>query len=434
MATAEEDFEKADRYFSAGQFSLAEQFSLAVLKSAPNHAKAFHLLGVIAWQKGDLGLAFDYLKRSLVCDGTVAAHWVTLGNVYTAAGNSRESIPYYEQALRLRPDYFEAHKNLGVTLLILQDWEKAAENFRAAIRITPTVGSAYNYLGSALRGQGKLFEALNAFKQALSLQPDNAEIAYNLGITFYDLRELDQAVDYYRQALRLKPAFILASNNLADALKEQGSLEEAIAQFRETLKLQPDNAFAYYSLSEFTAEGRFQFQPEEMERLRTFLASGRWSDADRNLGSFALARVLHKQGSYEEAFGYFQKGNELKKRFLQERNLAFDPQIHDALIDRIIAAYGRSYFERVKKWGLATDQPIFIIGMPRSGSTLVEQILASHPQVFGAGEIDDIYRFVINCEPRKKTELYTTPLLPNLRVARKKSADYIKFLAGLAPP
>ena len=106
--------------------------------------------------------------------------------------------------------------------------------------------------------------------------------------------------------------------------------------------------------------------------------------------------------------------------------MTFDAQAHWALTERIIACQGRSYFERVKKWGTETELPVFIIGMPRSGSTLVEQILASHPRVYGGGEIGDLRPFLAQVTTQPDREIYATPPVPNIRAARTWAADYLR--------
>jgi Flp pilus assembly protein TadD len=361
-----------------------------------------------------------------------AQEWRCLGDASFAAGRIGAAIANYEHALRLHPDDIEVHNLLGIAFERIEEWNKAETCFRQAIRIDGAFAPAYNNLGGALRRQGKWEEALSAFSQAQRLQPDNPDITFNLGVVHHDLGRFDQAVDFHRRALRLRPGSVDFSNSLAAALKEQGLLSEAIAQFRETLRIQSDNAFAYANLAEFAAEGYLEFEPGELERIKSLLDSGRHSAPDRNLLSFALGAVHQRRRCYDEAFRYFKLGNDLKRNLLVQHNLAFDPQAHHALVDRIIAAHGRSFFQRVKKWGVATDLPIFIVGMPRSGTTLVEQILASHPQVFGAGELDDICRFIRQCPSANRAELYTKPLLPNLRVTRNSAADYLTFLAGRA--
>jgi tetratricopeptide (TPR) repeat protein len=430
MATAAEYFAMALRYHGAGDLALAEQYSLAVLKDQPGHAEALHLLGVIAWRQGNMSQAFDYLRRSLTASNGRNEHtWKHLGDVLVVMRNLPSAVTAYDEALRLRPNFGEAHDALGNALQHLGRWDRAVGCHREAVRFMPSSAQAYDNLGNALRGLEKWAEALVAFKQAFDLQPNSPELAYKLGISHHEQGDLDQAVAYYRQALRLRPAFADVCNSLATAFKEQGLFDEAIAQYQETLRLHPDHALAYFNLSKFAAEGRYQFAEDQVTRIKTFMTSPRCSASDCSLSCFTLAALLSKQGAYDEAFGHYREAKGLRRRYLQELNAAFDAPSHQAMVDRVIAVHDEAYFARVKGWGLATEMPVFIVGMPRSGSTLVEQILASHPNVFGAGEQGEVPQFITRFVAEANRDLYATPLLPDQNATRALGADYLQRIA-----
>ena len=303
--------------------------------------------------------------------------------------------------------------------------------FRDVLPLMAPSAEAYTNLGTSLKGQGKLAEAADAYREALRLEPDRPEIAYNLGTTLHEHGALDQAIEYYRLALQLKANFPEASNNLATALKEQGLLEEAVAQFRATLTLQPDHVLAYYNLSELAAIGRYSFAADELARVKKMLACERSTAFERSLCGFTLASVSAKQGAYDEAFGYYEQANKLRKGLQQEHGPSFDAKLHQALVERIMASHDRAYFKRVEEWGTDTDLPVFIIGMPRSGSTLVEQILASHPLVFGAGELGEIPRFVARLAEQGAADLYASPVLSNPHATRTLARGYLEGMAKL---
>jgi tetratricopeptide (TPR) repeat protein len=452
MPTSADTFALAAQYHATGNPALAEQYCLSILGEEPNHADALRLLGVITHEKGDLNQALVYLNKSVTANGANAATWRHLGDVLLAAGDLRGGVTHYEQALRLRPDFAEGYITLGRAWAQLGEWARAVLCFRQATRLLPSFAQGFSNLGTALRAQGKWAEAVQAFERARELRPDSPDIAYNIGITRHLQGQLDQAVAHYREALRLKPANAAdMSNSLATAFKEQGLLDEAGDQFQGTLKLRPDHAMALYNLSELAAVGRYSFTPEDLGRIKTFLTSGRCSPLEQRLYALTLGNVLDQQGAYDEAFRYYQAANDLQKHLLKKRDVTFDAGAHEAMIDRIIADQGRSYFERVRKWGTTTESPIFIIGMPRSGSTLIEQILASHPKVFGAGEIGNVYRFIAQVTAEKKAAMPDQPaapapprsdrlagdlpptaqLLPNVRATREFAADYLRRLVHL---
>jgi tetratricopeptide (TPR) repeat protein len=307
------------------------------------------------------------------------------------------------------------------------DWVAAEANCRRLIEMMPFAPWAYSNLGGALRGQGRWAEALAAYEQASRLQPDSPEIALNLASYLRELGALERAVECYRQALRLKPNCAHALTNLAATLIETGAIEEGITRFREALQLDPDQPIVYYFLSQLAAEGRCTLTPSEIARIKALASSVDRPALQRSQGCFALAGVYAKQGSYDEAFGWYRRANELRKCFQQEQKRDFDAQRHDALVDSIIATHDRKYFEKTKGWGLVSDLPVFIVGMPRSGSTLVEQILASHPQVFGAGEIGEVFRFITR-NKAPKDNLPLSALLPNALAAQKVAAEYLDWM------
>ncbi len=389
-STIAQAFQLATQYHTWGQHTWAEQQYRSVVEKEPTHAEAWHRLGLLAQQRGDLAQAVEHFRRAVACGGTDAAHWNNLGVLLTMIGNTADAVAAYEQALELRPDYAEAHNNLGTTLERRGQMDRAVECHRHATRCKASYVEAYDNLGTALKGQGKSEEAAAAYRQALALKPDFAVSHNNLGIVLQEQGNLAAAMESYRRALRLQPNYADASNNLATALKEQGMFEESVSQYRATLKLQPDHALAYYNLSQFVAEGRYDFAPDEIERLRMGVIGERVAVLDRSLFAFTLATVAAQQGAADEAFAYYRQANELRRRLFREANRAFDPQKHRAFVDRIIGAFDRDYFRRVQGWGADSETPVFVIGMPRSGSTLIEQILASHPQVHGAGELREL--------------------------------------------
>jgi tetratricopeptide (TPR) repeat protein len=432
MTTAEA-FTLATQHHRAGQLAQAEQLYHAVLAQEPNHAEALHFLGAIALQVGDLDKAIAFFQKAIASNKTHAGYWNNLGVAYITTGKFREAVAAYDEALRLRPDYSEAYNNQGIACQQLGQLERAAGNYQQAILHRPTNVEAYNNLAHALKNLGRHAEAAAACEQALRYRPDNPVAANTLGMILQEQGELERAMGYYRQALHFKPGYADASNNLATALKEQGLLAEAVAQYRATLNFRPDHALAYYNLSQFAAEGWYHFGPEELERIQALTASARVPVVERSVLGFTLAGELDRQGAYDEAFRYYRQANDLRRGALQEANLAFDGQRHQALVEKLMATYDRAHFQRVQHWGTATDVPVFVLGMPRSGTTLVEQILCSHPEVFGAGELGEFARLMIGRAQKAGRPAGEAPLVPlsGEAAARDLAADFLRTLGRL---
>ena len=432
MSSIADAFTVAGRLYAAGNLQAAEQQAWEILAVEPNHGESLRMIGVIAHQNGDLGKALDFLNRSLLCNNARADTWKNRGDLYLSTGDARSAVSDYEQALRLQPIFVDVFNNIGVALQQLGHFASAAKYFQEAIRLRPSLANAHNNLGNVLREQGKLAEAGAAYAKALELAPDYADAAYNFAICLHEQGELDQAVAHYRHALRLNPNWANAYNNLGSALKEQGLLDEAITQFQEALKHAPEHALAIYNLSELAAVGQYAFPPSQLETVKALVARDSVPPLERSLGGFALATVYNRQGNYDEAFAYCRQANELRRGIRAEGTMPFDPTGHRALVERIIATHDDAYFQDVRAWGFDTDMPIFIIGMPRSGTTLVEQILASHPLVFGAGEIDEVPRFSARFKTRAAVDFYTDKVVPTKEAARELAATYLAYLTSLS--
>ncbi len=231
---------------------------------------------------------------------------------------------------------------------------------------------------------GRLEEAIACYRRALELKPQCAEVQNFLGNALKKQGNPDEAVACYRRALELKPEFVEARGNLGAALEEAGDFRGAEDCFRTAMRHNGRFIFAHYKLAELLGS---KLPAGDLARLRRLLEETGPSHADRLLLHFGLARVLDAQGEYAEAAEHLDRGNTLQRSEWRKCGQEYDPREFELLVTRMIAVSTTDFFERVRGFGLESELPVFVVGLPRSGTTLVEQILASHPQVFGAGEI-----------------------------------------------
>jgi tetratricopeptide (TPR) repeat protein len=360
-------------------------------------------------------------------------------------GKREEALTEGREALRLDPECVEAHMVLGLVLGQQGRLPEAETAFLQALRVEPDRAEAALHLGTALREQGHLERAAGYLRHALDLQPGLAAAHSQLGLVLSDLGQLEEAATAYREALRLEPDLVPALSHLGILLEElgqpgegqrlleraltlgpgqrqvhvhhgmslanQGRLPEARAQFLQALTLDPDCAAALFFLAR---DGQHSFTEADVSRMRDLLGRDTLRPRDRINLHFALARVHDRRGEYDEAFRHCDQGNAHKRDLLRRQGNAFQPEVHAQLVDRLMAAFSPAHFDRTRSFGSARELLVFIVGMPRSGTSLVEQILASHPAVFGAGEIRALRNFV--------TEL---------PAALSISAEYPECLAGL---
>ena len=412
------DLRAAIEHHRQGRLEHAARLYEAALGQKPDHPDALHLLGLIKLQRGDAGRAVELVSRAIAVHPTTAAYHATLASALWAVGKLDQSVAAYRSALKLQPDDPTTHCNLGATLIDLGAVDEAIIHFRAAIQIQPGLAAGHNNLANALRLKGNRLAAIEHFRRAAQLDPGSAEAQSNLGEILLEMGEPAEALRFSQEAVRLRPNFPLALTHLGNVLQELDRVDEARNCFQQAILLRPDQAGPHAALgglleelgdlvrSESELRESLRLDPRHtgaLARLATRLRD-KLPEADRRAIQsrlaepglparerwtleFGLAQVADACGEYQRAADLVRAANALQQADFQERGKAYDPAVHRALVDRLLATFSAEHFTRVREFGLSTRRPVFVFGLPRSGTTLVEQVLASHPRVFGAGEL-----------------------------------------------
>ena len=315
-------------------------------------------------------------------------------------------------ALGIDPNNPLALISLGQALCELADPEllKEAEAVsRRAVALAPRSPQAINNLGKVLRLQGRLDEAA-ACEQRLSApdsrgliarqdkgpssrqQPSDPESArghQRRGLTFLEESQLDKAEAAFREALRLDPTLAISWTSLARIQAERGDFEQSCQSARSALAVSPKLVEAYWRLA-ITLKGRLP--DHEFQAMEELLGDDSLSNDARSMLKFGLAAVLDGRGLYSQAASHLETANALESAEKAARGLFYDPDLHSEFIAQMIAAFNADLFNRGRGWVEPDPRPVFVVGFPRSGTTLVEQILASHPKIHGAGELYDVHR------------------------------------------
>ena len=329
-----------------GQLDAAERGCREVLALVDDNAVAWHLLGLLCNARGAGREAVEALRRAVRLAPGDAIVLNNLGNVLRGQGEHAEAARAYRRALELRPDYFNARYNLGKALQAAGKAEAAVDALRALVEMAPGDAGAWDALGSALLDAGRAEEALDVHRHALSLDAELADAHNGLGLAYVDLGRFDEAVECFRHALELDPTFTKAALNLTRA-KRFAEVGDADLRCLRTMVERAD------------------LPAEENADLR-----------------FALGKALDDLGEHGAAFRQFAAANAARGALEH-----FDAEAHARWCERIREVFDAALFERCAGWGLKDTTPILIVGMPRSGTTLVEQILASHPAVYGGDEL-----------------------------------------------
>ena len=316
-----------------------------ILEQSPQHPDAMHLLGMVTHLMGDSGAAIDILRGVIGRYPNFAEAHNSLGNILKEQGEMVEAAACYRKSLEIKPRQVTAHFNLGNCYRDIGNKEKAAACYRRAIEIDPGYAKAHNGLGNILQDEAGNDEALECYRRALEINPSYAESHYGMGCVLRIRGRFDEAAERFEKAISIKPQY---------AAPYQGLVTQR--------KARPGDGTA--------------------ARIQKILDREDLSPEDRTGLNFALGKCFNDMGEFDRAFEHYRVANELKKL---ER--PFDTAGYERHVDRIIEAFTQPLIERKAEFGSTSGLPVFIIGMPRSGTTLVEQILASHPDIAGAGEL-----------------------------------------------
>jgi predicted O-linked N-acetylglucosamine transferase (SPINDLY family) len=232
----------------AGRLADAERIYRQVLGFDPTNADALHLLGVVAGQLGNPGVAVEFIAKAAGLQPSNPFFLNNLGNALKEVGHHAEAEQSYRNALALKPDYADAHGNLGILLQALGRLNEAESSCRAALALTPDSPEALNNLGNVLQDLGRPDEGEQCYLRALALRRDYSEARLNLGQALRAQGRLSEAEQSFRGVIAIRPDFGQAHNYLANVLRSLGRLEEAEASYRSALALNPANPEAHSNL------------------------------------------------------------------------------------------------------------------------------------------------------------------------------------------
>jgi len=310
-----------------------------------------------------------------------------IGACYKGLGHLEGAAKMFEIAVSINPKYAEAHFNLGVMHQALDHSEDAIESYMKAIAITPNYPDAHNNLGNILLDLGQLGAAIESFEWALAYQHDLVEAHNNLGNAFNKCGRVTEAIESFKKAISYNPKYEKAYFNLALSYKDIGNKEGFIQNIEKTLNMKPSWGAANYHLSQVT---RCKSNDPKVAKMLSYLDKVDLDMTDRINLNFALAKSYEDMGNHNEQFKFLEEGNKLRKK---ELNYSIERDLK--LFSRIKEAFNPLPSDINKKSSNSNSlRPIFIVGMPRSGTSLVHQILDSHNEVYGAGELNNLNTFI----------------------------------------
>jgi tetratricopeptide (TPR) repeat protein len=337
--------QQALQLHQAGRRQEAEACYRQVLAQKANHAAAAHFLGLLLHQTGRSAEGLDLIEQSVRLQSGNPDFQNNLGTVLRDLGRVAAAVDCFRKAVTLRPDQLAARDNLGSSLKQLGQFEGAEEIYRGTVGRNPFHVRARIGLAETLQEAGRLDEALAVFREALTIRPRDADLLHGLGVGLMEKGKLDEAADLFRQALAVDPGMARAWLMLTQ-VKRQKERDSELSSMEAQHAKAPQDSLSRMQLS------------------------------------FGLGKANDDLRDYGRAFDYFAEGNAIRRK-----GIDYDQAKTRAEFEAMKATFDAGFFEKHRPSSISDDTPIFVVGMPRSGTTLVEQIIASHPQVYGAGEL-----------------------------------------------
>lgn len=363
-----------------GEFALAEQCYREVLRYAPTHADATHFLGLLAHQTGHDDVALPLLERAIQLGPQSYLYRHNLACVFQALGRHAEAEQCSLKTLARKPDYSDALFVLAKSQAAQNHDRDALTSYQRALALDPGHFDAMLGLSEVLLRRVRRAEALTSLRRARALAAGDVAKLLRAAAALQSAEAYVEARGCFEEVLAISPDCGRAYVGLGVTLANLGDMRGAEAHYREALRLKPDNAGAYYNLA-----SQIRLKPEDplWSPLLSLVESAPSRSTDEQiLLQFAAGKVWEDAHEYDRAFPHFLEGNRLKRsatNYDESRQAAFYHEAIRWFDPEFLAAHAQA--------GVDADSPIFVVGMSRSGTTLIEQILASHPSVHGAGEM-----------------------------------------------
>ncbi len=398
------------------RFDEAETSLRQAIRLAPTFAKPHEDLGFVLLELKRPREAADVLRKAVRLDPGLEQGWFNLGKAlamlgfgkdadeafeksfalnpergklalaaeHHKAGRFEEAERLYREIIRANPKNVDAIRLLGRVALSAGRHNDAERLFQRAIRLAPDFSGAMTDLARLLKEQNRFDEAIEWCERMVELEPGNPQAHFQLAGTLAPAALTYRAIGAYERALELAPTFPGARLGLGHVLKTVGRQEEAVEAYRECIRLRPDSGESYWSLANLKT---YRLSDEDVAEMEKRLQQDDLTHQSRVNFTFAMAKALEDRGEFEGAWHYYAAGN-----LAQRKEEKYDPVGAEVMNDAIIEVFDRAFLEKNAGLGNPDPSPIFVIGLPRSGSTLIEQILASHSQVEGTSELPYVGR------------------------------------------
>ena len=385
--TIKEIFAQAAKDYKKNNFKSAEKLYKEILKKNPNHFDSIVLLGTLLAQSGKLEKAKQFFQKAIKINPNSSNVNYNLGLAFKELGEYKKAVSHYEKAIKIKPEYFIAHNNLGIIFYKLGEFQKAKSCYERAIQINPDFVNGHFGLGNALEELSENEKAKSCYERAIQINPDFVNGHFGLGNVLEELGEYQKAISCYEKAIQIQPNYVEAYNNLALVFKGLGEYQKAIACYEDAIKCQSENLVSIYLLSELKKE---VLDLNLKKKIIDIINKENCTKTNYVYGNFLLSKYELEISNYEKEFSYLLKTH---FHYLDLRRSFFNKEI-DYWLNRLPKEKELVNFEKSSKSFQEDNKikPIFIVGIPRCGSTLVEKVIASSTKYIPIGEETNIFR------------------------------------------
>ena len=394
----------------------AREIFLRICEQDQSNDIAWMSLGNLHGALGNITKAEKCCRKAIDLNPQLVSAHANLGNALMAQDRFNEAVNSYTKATELQPDLAATWFMLGKAHQSLFLWGEAESSFRKAVELNPAWFDARLMLGKTLQYLGRFREACQQYKTVTDNQPDQVEAHYQLAVSLSSMGLSDKAEARFRRTLELQPNHLSALNNLSVILSTHGQTDEALKFCGQVLAIKPDDINAaciashtYEVMGDFNKayeylKSHIDAGTKHINLAVTFAAISKeinlqdqaitmmediinhspgLTNTDRRTLYFSLGKLCDHTKQYKRAFEHYENGNKLFSTQCTPKSISRP-------IESSIEIQTADFFFKSPSSSNQSDRPVFIVGMPRSGTSLVEQILSSHPQVFGAGELAEI--------------------------------------------
>ncbi len=417
---------KAFSFHQQGRLDEARAFYEQALVLDGTDPEALHLLGVLELQSGNAPAATDLLERASTVDSANPQILANLGNAYFAQGRLTEALAAYERSLQNDANSAETWAGYGNTCTALGKTPQAVSAYHQALKLNGALADVWRTLADSLLSQEQPGEAMKALERSAAEfarqgHPDVLPVLLSRGNILVALGRFDEALQLFAQVVKGAPGFAPAYVSLGGVYRDLGQPDEARANYLQAIEIDPGSTEAWYALgllyqdegdldgarsalervlSQDSGHGKAhrvlasltRYEPDtaHMEKMREILTSPELPDDQRKHVCFAMGKAYEDCSDYAAAFECIRQANRLHRD-----SIRYSIESDQALMERIRSVFGSAFIQAREQSGYDKPDrpiPVFIVGMPRSGTSLLEQIMASHPDVYGAGELDWLER------------------------------------------